>query len=222
MSAAERAEGAGGVPLVLSNVKIRLDGAPLTEIDLSIAPGETLSVMGPSGSGKSTLLSFIAGFLDASFEGEGRVLLGEMDVTDLPPEQRGVALLFQDPLLFPHLSVRENVLFGAPRAASRGTADNRARAADTALADVGLDGFGDRDPATLSGGQQARVALLRAVFSAPRALLLDEPFSKLDTALRGEMRRLTAQILAQAQLPAVLVTHDEADAAALPGPVHRL
>lgn len=208
--------------LTLRQVRIHLHGALLTEIDVTTPPGHVLRVMGPSGSGKSTLLNFIAGFLDPGFRGEGRVLLGGTDVTDLPPETRRIALLFQDPALFPHLSVRGNVLFGAPRAATRTARAARLAAADAALADVGLAGFGDRDPATLSGGQQARVALLRALMSQPRALLLDEPFSKLDAGLRDEMRRLTAEAIRRAQAPAVLVTHDAADADAFEGPLHLL
>lgn len=208
--------------LTLRQVRIHLNGELLTEIDVTTPPGRVLRVMGPSGSGKSTLLNFIAGFLDPGFRGEGRVLLGGADVTDQPPEARRIALLFQDPALFPHLSVRGNVLFGAPRAATRTARAARLAAADAALADVGLAGFGDRDPATLSGGQQARVALLRALMSQPRALLLDEPFSKLDAGLRGEMRRLTAEAIQRAQAPAVLVTHDAADADAFEGPLHLL
>lgn len=220
-SAGSRGAAAGAVAdgrLRLERVRITLRGKLLTEIDVAVAPGEVLTVMGPSGSGKSTLLNYVGGFLDDSFEGSGRVALDGRDVTDLPPERRRIALLFQNAALFPHLSVCGNVLFGAPKARTRSAAAMRRRAAEEALAEVGLEGFADRDPATLSGGQQARVALLRALFSEPRALLLDEPFSSLDADLRDDMRRLVARSIARAGLPAILVTHDPADAAALPGP----
>ncbi|MCA1770530.1 MAG: ATP-binding cassette domain-containing protein [Halomonas sp.] len=200
--------------LVFDKVHIALHGRTLLTLDARIAPGEVLTVMGPSGSGKSTLLAFAAGFLSPAFEAEGQVLLGEHDITALPAERRGVGLLFQDPLLFPHLSVGGNLRFGLPRAAP----DKAAKVA-AALAAIGLAGFGERDPATLSGGQQSRVALMRLLLSTPRAVLLDEPFSKLDTALRNEMRELVFSRLREAGLPSLLVTHDHQDAAAAGGPI---
>ncbi|APX94031.1 ABC transporter ATP-binding protein [Halomonas sp. 1513] len=193
--------------LEFNQVHIALQGRTLLELDARVAPGEVLTVMGPSGSGKSTLLAYAAGFLAPAFHASGQVLLGGQDVTALPAEQRGIGLLFQDPLLFPHLSVAGNLRFGLPRA----TPDKSARV-EAALADIGLAGFGARDPATLSGGQQARVALMRLLLSAPKAVLLDEPFSKLDMALRHEMRQLVFDQLRAAGLPSLLVTHDHADA----------
>ncbi|MGJ7459894.1 ATP-binding cassette domain-containing protein [Halomonas sp. MA07-2] len=198
--------------LVFDNVHIALQGRTLLALDARIAPGEVLTVMGPSGSGKSTLLAFAAGFLSPAFESAGRVLLDGHDITALPAERRGIGLLFQDPLLFPHLSVAGNLRFGLPRA----TPDKAARI-EAALAAIGLAGFGERDPATLSGGQQSRVALMRLLLSAPSAVLLDEPFSKLDTALRHEMRELVFSRLREAGLPSLLVTHDHQDAAAASG-----
>ncbi|MDR5905047.1 ATP-binding cassette domain-containing protein [Franzmannia qiaohouensis] len=193
--------------LEFNQVHIALHGRTLLALDARVAPGEVLTVMGPSGSGKSTLLAYAAGFLAPAFQASGQVLLGGQDVTALPAEQRGIGLLFQDPLLFPHLSVAGNLRFGMPRA----TPDKAAKV-ETALADIGLAGFGQRDPATLSGGQQARVALMRLLLSAPQAVLLDEPFSKLDTALRHEMRQLVFDQLRGAGLPSLLVTHDSDDA----------
>ena len=198
-------------------MRLSLGGQPLLAVDAAVAPGEVLTIMGPSGSGKSSLLAYVAGFLNPAFVAEGRVFLDGTDVTGLPAEQRRIGLLFQDPMLFPHLSVAGNLLFGVPRQA----ADRRARAA-AALAQAGLEGFGTRDPATLSGGQKARVALMRLLLSEPAAVLLDEPFSKLDAALKGDVRAYVFARLKERQLPGLLVTHDEADASAAGGPVIRI
>jgi putative thiamine transport system ATP-binding protein len=135
----------------------------------------------------------------------------------MPAQQRGAGMLFQDPLLFPHLSVGGNLLFGL--SADIRKKDERRRLALQALEDVDLSGFFDRDPATLSGGQRARVALQRMMLSAPRFLLLDEPFSKLDADLRQQIRALVFDRAKSAGLPVVLVTHDEADAEAAGGTI---
>jgi putative thiamine transport system ATP-binding protein len=203
-----------GEALRLEGVRIRLGEKLLLELDRAIPPGEVLTVMGPSGSGKSTLLAFVAGFLDPAFRAEGRVRLDGTDLTALPPEERRLGLLFQDPLLFPHLSVAGNLLFGLRRDVT-----DRLDRAEDALRSAGLEGFGPRDPATLSGGQQARVALLRVLLSEPRALLLDEPFSKLDQGLRGDIRRFVLARAREEGLPTLLVTHDPADAEAAGGAV---
>ena len=203
--------------LRLEHISIALAGRALLTMDATIAPGEVLSVMGPSGSGKSTLLAYIAGFLDREFTASGGVWLGERNLLDLPAEQRGIGLLFQDPLLFPHLSVGGNLRFGLPHCSK----DKRLKVTQ-ALEQVGLAGFAARDPATLSGGQQSRVALMRLLLSKPKAVLLDEPFSKLDTALRQEMRSLVFSQLREAGLPALLVTHDHADAQAAGGAIIEL
>ncbi|WP_010627100.1 ATP-binding cassette domain-containing protein [Halomonas sp. KM-1] len=196
-----------GHRLVLDEVRIVLAGSTLLELDAEIGPGEVFTVMGPSGSGKSTLLGYLAGFLAPAFQASGRVLLDGHDIASLPAERRGIGLLFQDPLLFPHLSVAGNLRFGMPPAMP-----DKAARVETALAQVGLAGFGPRDPATLSGGQKARVALMRLLLSEPRAVLLDEPFSKLDRQLRHDMRRLVFDRLREAGLPSLLVTHDREDA----------
>lgn len=209
-----------GEALRLELVRIARGGHPLVAIDAVIPPAGVLTVMGPSGSGKSTLLDFIAGFLPPAFEAQGRVLLGKRNLTPLPPERRHLGLLFQDPLLFPHMSVSQNLLFAVPPEI-RG----RRRRCDVvtgALCDAGLDGFEGRDPATLSGGQRARVALLRVMLSRPCALLLDEPFSKLDAALRDQMRELVFTTARAHALPVLLVTHDPGDAKAAGGPVIEL
>lgn len=206
-------------PLVLDKLRIGLAGTTLVDLDLTVAPGEVLTVMGPSGSGKSTLLAALVGLLDPAFELTGRIRLGAEDVTSLPPERRRIGVLFQDPLLFPHLSVAGNLLFGVPAGLGR---RERRRRVEAALADAGLAGFAARDPATLSGGQQARVALLRVLLSEPRALLLDEPFAKLDAALKDDIRRFVFARVRERGLATILVTHDPADAAAAGGPVHAL
>lgn len=206
--------------LLLEGITISLAGRTLLSLTERVAPGEALTVMGPSGSGKSTLLAYIGGFLDPAFSATGRVLSGEIDVTALPAEQRHAGILFQDPLLFPHMTVAGNLVFAIPPSV-KGRAARR-QLAERALEDIGLGGLGDRDPDTLSGGQKARVALARVLLAAPRMLLLDEPFSKLDMDLRGQMRELVFARASARGLPMILVTHDEADAAAAGGRIVRI
>lgn len=212
--------GPGSLELRHVTIRLRATGATLfQDLDLAIAPGTVATLMGPSGSGKSTLLAFCGGFLDrAAFAAEGSVVVGPERIDALPPERRRLGLLFQDALLFPHLSVAGNLLYGLPRSAGRARTDRRGLV-EEALAQAGLAGLGDRDPATLSGGQRARVALLRTLLAEPRALLLDEPFSKLDAGLRGEIRAFVFDHARARGLPTLLVTHDEADARAAGGSV---
>lgn len=203
--------------LVLEKLRILLEGRCLLSLDEAVAPGEVLAIMGPSGVGKTSLLHAIAGTLDPVFSLQGRVLLDGRPLAGLPPERRNIGLLFQDPLLFPHLSVAGNILFGVPRGLS-----GRREQVTGWLEDVGMAGFETRDPATLSGGQQARVALLRTLAARPTAVLLDEPFSRLDAALRDEIRQQVFRRLRAARVPVILVTHDEADAMASGGRIVRL
>lgn len=204
--------------LRLDRVSITLAGRELLAVDAEVSGGEALTVMGPSGSGKSTLLAFVAGFLDQAFTASGRVFLCGEDVTGLPANRRRAGLLFQDPLLFPHMSVGANLLFALPHGDRK---ERRARA-EAALAGAGLEGFFDRDPATLSGGQKARASLIRVLLSQPRALLLDEPFSKLDAALRQQMRDFVFGEARARALPVLLVTHDPEDAQAAGGRIVEL
>lgn len=197
--------------LTLERLCIEHGGRRLIELDTRIAPGETLTLMGPSGIGKSTVLAAITGTLAPGFRLSGRILLDGEDITHLPTERRHVGILFQDELLFPHLSVAGNLAFGLPASVPR---PERGPRIEAALAEVDLGGFGPRDPATLSGGQKARVALMRMLLSEPRALLLDEPFSGLDAQLRDQTRRLVFDLARERGLPALLVTHDAADAEA--------
>jgi putative thiamine transport system ATP-binding protein len=206
--------------LYLDQVSIALNGRLLLAISHHVAPGSVLTVMGPSGSGKSTLLAYVGGFLDPMFRADGKVFVDGVEITALPAEERHAGILFQDPLLFPHMSVAGNLAFAIP-SGMKGR-EKRLEIAEAMLKGVGLEGAGERDPATLSGGQKARVALARVLLSAPRALLLDEPFSKLDQSLRQQMRELVFAKARDAGLPVILVTHDEADAVAAGGPVIRI
>lgn len=196
--------------LLLGRVCISLGDRRLVALDRWIAPGAVFTVMGPSGAGKSSLLAFLGGFLDPAFTATGRVVLKGRDVTRLRPELRRTGLLFQDALLFPHLSVGGNLLFGLGAHVRGRTA--RRGAAEAMLEKVGLGGFFARDPATLSGGQGARVALARTLLSEPEALLLDEAFSRLDRDLRASMRALVFGLVRERAIPAILVTHDREDA----------
>lgn len=207
-----------GGALRLRDVTVALGALRLVDgLSLDVAPGEVLTVMGPSGSGKSTLLNFVCGTLEPVFRARGSVAIGPDLLDGLPPQARRVGILFQDDLLFPHLSVGENLAFGLS-AGVRGAAARRARV-EAALAEAELDGFAGRDPASLSGGQRARVALMRTLLSEPRALLLDEPFSKLDAALRDRIRRFVFEHALRRGLPVLLVTHDPADAQSAGGRV---
>jgi putative thiamine transport system ATP-binding protein len=191
--------------------------APLT---LTIAAGEVGTVMGPSGVGKSTLLDAVGGHLAHGFSASGEVWLNGRSLDGVPPEARRIGLMFQDAVLFPHLSVGDNLAFGLGRHV-RGRAV-RADAVAQALDQAGLPGLEQRDPATLSGGQRARIALMRTLLAEPLALLLDEPFSKLDSALRAEMRSFTYRHIRERGIPALMVTHDPQDAAAANGPMIQL
>ena len=176
-------------------------------LDLEVAAGQTVAVLGPSGSGKSTLLKMIAG-LEA--QDTGSIRFDGIDLASTPPEQRGFALMFQDFALFPHLDVRDNVAFGLveqgqPRSSAREQALRM-------LSVFGLAAHARQKVWKLSGGEQQRVALARALITAPRLLLLDEPFSALDAELRSSLREEFAQRISGAGIAAVLVTHDGAEA----------
>jgi len=203
--------------LDLQGLKITLGDRTLVDLTLSIPAGQIVTIMGPSGAGKSTALAAITGTLAPGFRTSGRIIMNKKDISELPTRARSIGLLFQDAVLFPHLSVGQNLAFALP-AHIRGRANRQARV-DDALASAGLAGFATRDPATLSGGQKARVALLRTLLAEPCALLLDEPFSRLDADLRAQIRSFVFDRAAQAGIPTLLVTHDIEDARAAGGPV---
>jgi iron(III) transport system ATP-binding protein len=179
----------------------------LRDINLAVEPGEIFFLLGPSGCGKSTLLRIIAGLLAPS---AGRVFFGDIDVTDLPTQKRNAVMCFQSYALWPHMTVRENVRFGLETRRIPRSQQNRR--VEEILQLVQLDSLAGRKPNELSGGQQQRVALARALVVEPACLLLDEPLSNLDAALRLEMRGEIRRLCRQANLTAVYVTHDQKEA----------
>lgn len=208
--------------LVCENISIRVEHSEpmFKEVSFAVGRGQIVALLGPSGVGKSSLLDFISGHLSSQLTASGDVLLNGHSLIGLPAEKREIGLVFQDALLFPHLSVGENLAIGLPRSYV-GRTTRRAKV-DWALEQAGLPNFYDRDPATLSGGQKARVALMRAILAEPKVLLLDEPFSKLDSDLRAEMRAFTADHIKTSGIRAVLVTHDMEDAEQVASSIIRL
>lgn len=182
----------------------------LSELSLAVEPGELTAFLGPSGCGKTTALKAIAGLLEPT---SGEVLVDGRSMLGVPPEQRGAAMVFQKPLLFPHMTVEDNVGFGLRmRSVARHEAQSRVK---QALGRVRMLDFARRRPDELSGGQQQRAALARALVTEPRLLLLDEPFSSLDAGLREEMRELVKEVQREGGYTTVFVTHDQEEAVAL-------
>ena len=179
----------------------------LQNVSLDAQKSEVLALLGPSGSGKSTLLAAIAGMVKPT---EGKILLGGRNLLDLPPESRGLGMVFQDFALWPHMTVAQNVAF--PLRVRRCAPTEVANRTEQALARVGLSGFAARRPHELSGGQQQRVALARAVVAETELLLLDEPLSALDPATRARVRSELADILRNLNLTTIIVTHDREEA----------
>jgi iron(III) transport system ATP-binding protein len=196
--------------LTYENVTHRYGHAvAVRDFSLDIAPGEIVCLLGHSGCGKTTLLRLAAGVEEP---GEGRILLNGQEASGpsrfLPPEKRHVGLMFQDFALFPHLTNLQNVMFGL-KALPRAEAEREARAA---LARLGLEHYADAYPHMLSGGEQQRVALARAVVPRPSVLLMDEPFSGLDSRLRDDVRDETLHVLRESRVTTVIVTHDPEEA----------
>ena len=203
--------------LKLENISLKIDGKTLFgALNLQVNAGQVTTVMGPSGCGKSSLLAFLCGTLSPIFQTSGKIWLNGKELNELSPHERKLGILFQDDLLFPHLSVGENLAFAL---SSKITRNERRETIEQALDEIELSGMSERDPASLSGGQRARVALMRTLMAQPEALLLDEPFSKLDQELRGRFRNLVFAHAEKNQLPTLLVTHDPADAEAAGGQI---
>lgn len=195
--------------LTVHNLTLTLHRQPLLcRVNFSVAPGEVLALMGPSGSGKSTLFAWMIGALADTFRAEGELWLNTRRCDGLATEARRIGILFQDALLFDHFSVGHNLQLALP-AEIRGAA--RQSEVEQALARAGMPGFSSRDPATLSGGQRARVSLLRALLARPQALPLDEPFNRLDAELRADFRQWVFAEIDRLAIPAILVTHDSQD-----------
>lgn len=179
--------------------------SPLT---LDIEAGTVAVIMGPSGCGKSTLLNLVAGHLSDDFHPQGDVILNGKSLLDIPPHRRGVGILFQDDLLFPHLNVWQNLAFALPESVK---SNDREVHALRALGHIGLEKIAHSYPEQISGGQRARVSLARMLLTKPSAVLLDEPFSKLDKQLRIQFRDWVFDQLRKASIPTLLVTHDQSD-----------
>jgi thiamine transport system ATP-binding protein len=197
--------------LRLEGIAVSFDGVrALAGVDLEVADGERIAVLGPSGSGKSTLLRVVAGLERPA---AGRVLLDGRDMADVPAHRRGVGLMFQDGVLFPHRDVEGNVSFGLRMAGT--AAELRRRRVAEVLELVGLSGFERRSVATLSGGERQRVALARALAPEPRVLLLDEPLGSLDRPLRERLLADLEALFERLELTVLHVTHDVGEAFAI-------
>ncbi|MEM5531181.1 ATP-binding cassette domain-containing protein [Pseudoalteromonas arctica] len=199
--------------LQIKNCQLYRQNELLLSLNEQVNGGEILTIMGPSGSGKSSLLNWLTGTLPSSFKANGEVWLNGQNINNTPPHLRHIGVLYQDALLFSHLTVAGNIAFAMPK----GNKKQRLEKIAHALEQVGLKDMGNRHPDNLSGGQQARVALLRMLLSEPKAILLDEPFSKLDTQLRVDTRELVFSQIRDHKLPAIMVTHDHSDADAANG-----
>lgn len=192
---------------LVSLVKSYGEMQAVKKISLHIKEGEFFSLLGPSGCGKSTTLRMIAGFVMPS---AGRILIGSDEVTHLPPEKRDIGIVFQNYAIFPHMSVAQNIAFGL-KLRKRSQADIE-QSVSSALRQVGLVGYEDRYQRQLSGGEQQRVALARVLVTEPRILLLDEPLSALDKALREEMKYWIKELQKTLGITTVYVTHDQDEA----------
>ncbi|WP_148688178.1 ABC transporter ATP-binding protein [Methanopyrus sp. SNP6] len=175
------------------------DREVLRGVDLEVKPGKVRVLFGPNGSGKSTLLKIVAGILKPD---KGRVIIGEEDVTDLPPEERHVGYVPQQPALFPHMTVKDNITYSLHN--GRGDPDRL----DELVELLGLKEYLDLKPDELSGGYQSRVSLARALFSDPKVMLLDEPLSDVDLAVKTDLVPKFREVLKETGVPALYVTHD--------------
>ncbi|MFT7680836.1 MAG: putative thiamine transport system ATP-binding protein [Moritella dasanensis] len=196
--------------LSVNNLSI-LDSAqqPLfAPISFTVAPGEILTLMGPSGCGKSSLLSAVAGHKSADFSYQGECYYQQRLLNALPAEKRNIGILFQDDLLFPHLNIWENLAIALPNHIKK--AQRKIQALKT-LTELNLVELADKSPMQISGGQRARISMMRLLLAEPAVVLLDEPFSKLDKSLRSEFRNWVFAQTRSRQLPVLMVTHDADD-----------
>jgi multiple sugar transport system ATP-binding protein len=197
--------------VVLSNLKKRYDKIwAVNDVSLEVQDGQFVTLVGPSGCGKTTILRMIAGLTKPNF---GRISIGEEEVTFLPPQRRGIAMVFQDYALFPHMNVWKNVAFGLQ--IQKYPKDQIGKNVADAIAMVGLQGFEERSPAALSGGQRQRVALARALALQAKVFLMDEPLSNLDAKLRLQVRTELKRIHKRVGTTTVYVTHDQVEAMTL-------
>ncbi len=193
------------------NKKIKEEVVAVDDFNFEIPDGKLIGLLGPSGCGKSTALNLISGLETPT---EGRIFFGEDDVTDLPPENRGVGLVFQNYALYPHLTVRKNILFPLEnlKGAQKLSKEQMLAKAEEAAKLVQIDQLMDRRPSELSGGQQQRVAIARALVKRPQVLLLDEPLSNLDARLRLQTREEIRRIQRETGITTIFVTHDQEEA----------
>lgn len=194
--------------LEVNALEFGFDRPLVTGLSFTVPNGRIRLLHGPSGCGKSTLLALLSGTPVAGLFWNGDILLDGDDIGTLPAHRRSVGLMYQETLLFPHMTVGDNLAFGMT-ASIRGVA--RQTMVQDALSAANLDGFGERDPASLSGGQAARVALMRALLAEPKALLMDEAFSSLDPDLRRQFGQFVTAQIKYRQIPALLVSHDATD-----------
>jgi putative thiamine transport system ATP-binding protein len=180
----------------------------IIDLNLKIKNGEILCIFGASGVGKSSLINVIAGVYEDDLKFQGKIILNGKNLNQVPIEKRKIGLLLQDGTLFPHLTVEQNIFFGMSK---KLTYKQKSALITSNLEKSNMVGFEDRYPHTLSGGQKARVACLRAILSEPEALLLDEPFSSLDPDQRNSFRKFVVNNIRENKIPCLLVTHDEND-----------
>ena len=181
--------------LMCNNLEKSFDNVLFSNFDLTVKPGEIVAITGPSGCGKTTLLRCICGL---DFIDSGTITLDDNDITEWPAEDRGIGMIFQRPVLFPHLNVRQNLLLG-----------NKSGNVEQSLKEVNMSGFENRSVNNLSGGEGQRISLARALLANPKVLLLDEPFSSIDEELSMKLVEDVRKILKKRQTPAILVTHNK-------------
>ena len=206
--------------LQITDLQFGYESTLVCGLSFSIPAGAIRLLHGPSGCGKSSLLAILSGTADPKLNWRGQMTLNGVNIGHVPAARREIGLMFQDPLLFPHMTVGDNLAFGLT-SKRHGRVQRQAAVCD-ALQECGLDGFAERDPASLSGGQKARIALMRALLADPKMLLLDEAFSSLDPELRQQFGMFVVQQIEIRNIPALLVSHDAGDKSLTSGDIIRL